>query len=399
MAGEGRVGGPLQGIAVLDLSAYIAGPYCCSLLADLGADVIKVEPPSGDTLRQYPSTLESENRAFLGVNRSKLGIVIDLKKLEGLEVLKRLVSKTDVLVHNFRPSVPARLKINYEALRLVKPDLIYCSLSGYGGTGPMARKAGYDQVLQSITGICASQGKGKAEPEIVYGSVVDFYAASLLSNAVCAALYHRARTGEGQALELSLLGAALAMQSARFVWAEGEARAIDRDMRSGGVTGIHPCADGTYLYLSANTPNFWKALCRVIEEDQLFDNPEYATVKQRAKKADEIVPKLRAALKRRTARQWEDLFGDEVPCGAVRPMEDMFDHPQVLEQGYVARLDHPQSGAYRAFSGAFRFAASEKPEAFSAPQKGQHTSAILAKHGYNQAEIDRLLKSGAIEGR
>lgn len=189
IAGQVRTGGPLHGIMVLDLSAYIAGPYCCSLLADLGADVIKVEPPAGDILRQYPSTLASESRAFLGVNRSKRGIVIDLKNPEGLTVLKRLVSQADVLVHNFRPSVPGRLGIDYGALRTTKPDLIYCALSGYGTTGPLAEKAGYDQVLQSITGICAFQGQGKSEPEIVYGSVVDFYAAALLSNAVCAALF------------------------------------------------------------------------------------------------------------------------------------------------------------------------------------------------------------------
>lgn len=399
MTDDVRVGGPLHGVTVLDLSAYIAGPYCCSLLADLGAEVIKVEPPSGDTLRQYPSTLEKESRAFLGVNRSKLGIVIDLKKPEGIGVLKRLVFQTDVLVHNFRPSVPGRLGIGYETLRSVRPDLIYCTLSGYGPTGPLAEKAGYDQVLQSITGICTFQGQGKSEPEIVYGSVVDFYAAALLSNAVCAALYHRARTGEGQALDVSLLGASLAMQATRFVWAEGEPRNISRDMRSGGVTGIHPCAEGTYLYLSANTPHFWKALCRLIGENHLFENPEYATVKQRAKKAQEIVPELRAALQSCTARQWEELFGEEVPCGAVRPIEDMFDHPQTLEQGYVTQLDHPQLGSYRSFAGAFKFGTLARPVAFSAPEKGQHTRTVLEKHGFDGGEIDRLLKCGAVESR
>lgn len=398
MRSEARTGGPLRGVTVLDLSAYIAGPYCCSLLADLGAKVIKVEPPSGDTLRQYPSTLDSESRAFLGVNRSKLGIVVDLKKPEGLEVLKRLVTKADVLVHNFRPSVPDRLGIGYDALRSINAGLIYCTLSGYGATGPLAEKAGYDQVLQSITGISAFQGRGKSAPEIVYGSVVDFYAAALLSNAVCAALYHRVRTGQGQALDVSLLGAALAMQATRFVWADGEPRNVERDMRSGGVTGIHPCAEGTHLYLSANTPHFWKALCRLIGENHLSENPQYATVKQRAKKAHEIVPTLRAALQRRTAPQWEEMFGDEVPCGAVRPIEDMFDHPQVLEQGYVTHLRHQELGTYRAFSGAFRFGATQKPAAFAAPCKGQHTRSVLEAHGFDAGEIDRLLQCAAIEG-
>jgi crotonobetainyl-CoA:carnitine CoA-transferase CaiB-like acyl-CoA transferase len=169
--------GPLSGIRVLDLSAYIAGPYGCSLLADLGAEVIKVEPPAGDTLRQYPSTLEPEARAFLGTNRSKLGIVLDLKQLEGQQALLRLVEAADVLVHNFRPSVPVRLGIEYERLRKLNPRLIYCALTGYGETGPLKDKAGYDQVLQSLTGLCTFQGP-PGTPEIVLGSIVDFYAAS-----------------------------------------------------------------------------------------------------------------------------------------------------------------------------------------------------------------------------
>ncbi len=150
--------GPLSGVRVLDLSSYIAGPYACTLLADLGADVVKIESPDGDTLRKYPSTLAAESRAFLGVNRGKRGLALDLKKPEGLAVLKRLVAKADVLVHNFRPSVPPRLGIDYASLRSVNPRLVHCALSGYGETGPLREKAGYDQVLQALTGMCAMQG-------------------------------------------------------------------------------------------------------------------------------------------------------------------------------------------------------------------------------------------------
>ena len=247
--------GPLGGVRVLDLSAYIAGPYGCSLLADLGAEVIKVEPPNGDTLRQYPSTLEQESRAFLGTNRSKLGIVLDLKKPEAQEVLLRMVETADVLVHNFRSSVPARLGIDYRRLRARNPHLIYCALTGYGETGPLRDKAGYDQVLQSLTGICTLQGP-PGQPKIVYGAVVDYYAASLIACGVTAALYNRKRTGEGQYVGVSLLGSALAMQSGRFIWADGEGREVGRDMSSGGITGIHPTKEGD-IYISANTPHFW----------------------------------------------------------------------------------------------------------------------------------------------
>ena len=383
---------------VIDLSAYIAGPYGCTLLADMGADVVKIEPPSGDTLRQYPSTLEAEGRAFLGVNRSKRGMTLDLKSPDGISILKRLLRDTDVLVHNFRPSVPPRLGIDYDALRAIKPDLIYCALTGYGDTGPLAGKAGYDQVLQSITGICSLQGDGKSGPEIVYGSVVDFYAASLLSNAVCAALFHRERTGKGQALGVSLLGAALAMQATRFVWADNEGRDVGRDMRSGGVTGIHPCAAGTNIYVSANTPHFWKALCERIGDPAMAANPDYETVRKRAARADEIVTRLRAALRKHTALEWEAIFGEEVPCGAVRAIEDIFDFPQVLEQGYVAHLSHPRVGGYRALSGAFQFGDGENPAPFGAPAQGQHTDAILSEYGYTPDEIAAFRRSGTVAG-
>ena len=146
----GQARGPLSGVRVLDLSAYIAGPYGCTLLADMGADVIKIEPPVGDNLRKYPSTLAAESRAFLGVNRSKRGLVLDLKKSEGLQVLHKLLESADVLVHNFRPSVPARLGIAYEQFQATHPRLIYCVVNGYGETGPLKDNAGYDQVLSLI---------------------------------------------------------------------------------------------------------------------------------------------------------------------------------------------------------------------------------------------------------
>src|SRR4051812_31596995 len=252
--------GPLTGIRVLDLSAYIAGPYGCALLADMGAEVIKIEPPAGDNLRKYPSTLASESRAFLGVNRSKRGVVLDLKQPQDLQRLLALVRGADVLVHNFRPNVPPRLGIAYEQLRAIHPRLVYCAVTGYGEDGPLKEKAGYDQVLQTMTGMCALQGRAEGPPEILYGSVVDYYAASLVAGGVSAALYEREKSGEGQYVGVSLLRSALAMQSARMVWAQDEPREVGRDMRSGGITGIHPTRDG-YLYISANTPHFWEALC------------------------------------------------------------------------------------------------------------------------------------------
>lgn len=364
----GRTGapGPLSGVRVLDLSAYIAGPYGCTLLADQGADVLKIEPPDGDNLRKYPSTLQAESRAFLGVNRSKQGMTLDLKKPHGFATLLKLVRETDVLVHNFRPSVPKRLGISYEQLSFVNPRLIYCAVTGYGETGPMKDKAGYDQVLQTMTGMCALQGKRGGAPEIIYGSVVDYYAAALLAAGVSSALYERERSGLGQFVGVSLLRSALTMQSARMIWAEGESLDIGRDMRSGGVTGIHPTREG-HIYISANTPRFWKALCDKTGLQMLEQNERYDTVRKRADHANEIVPHLHAALTRHSAVEWEALFGDEVPCAAALRVEDMFDHPQVLAEDMVGDIEHPVIGRYRGVTRPIKFGRTPGPDPFAAP--------------------------------
>lgn len=366
--------GPLAGVRVLDLSAYIAGPYGCTLLADQGADVIKIEPPGGDNLRQYPSTLVTESRAFLGVNRSKRGIVLDLKCAHDHAALLKMVRDADVLVHNFRPSVPARLGIDHERLNLVNPRLIYCAVTGYGEDGPMRDKAGYDQVLQTMTGMCALQGKRGGPPEVIYGSVVDYYAAALLAAGVSSALYERERSGLGQFVGVSLLRSALTMQSARMIWAEGESLDIGRDMRSGGVTGIHPTREG-YIYISANTPRFWKALCERTGLD-LHDDERFDTVRKRAEHHALIVPRLHEALSTRTALEWESIFGDDVPSAAARRIEDMFDHPQVAAEGMIATFEHPVVGKYRGVTHPVKFGRTPGPEPFAAPVLGQHGNEV-----------------------
>ncbi|MEV8520997.1 CoA transferase [Dyella marensis] len=374
----GAARGPLHGIRVLDLSAYIAGPYGCTLLADQGADVLKIEPPGGDNLRQYPSTLPSESRAFLGVNRSKRGMVLDLKNPADHAVLLRLVRDADVLVHNFRPNVPKRLGIDFDQLTAINPRLIYCAVTGYGESGPMRDKAGYDQVLQTMTGMCALQGKRGGPPEIIYGSVVDYYAAALLAAGVSSALYERERSGLGQFVGVSLLRAALTMQSARLIWADGESLDIGRDMRSGGVTGIHPTADG-HIYISANTPRFWRALCEKTGLHALAEDPRYDTVRKRAEHAAEILPQLHEALAARPAMAWEALFGDEVPSAAARRIEDMFEHPQVLAEGIVGTIEHPVVGRYHGVAQSIKFGRTPGPEPFAAPMLGQHTDEVKGK--------------------
>ena len=367
-------GGPLAGVRVLDLSAYIAGPYGCTLLADQGAEVIKIEPPVGDNLRKYPSTLPTESRAFLGVNRSKRGLMLDLKDPQDKQRLLALVQSADVLVHNFRPSVPERLGIAYEQLKPLNPRLIYCAVTGFGEQGPLKDKAGYDQVLQTMTGMCTLQGAAGGPPEILYGSVVDYYAAAMVASGVTSALYEREKSGLGQSVGVSLLRSALAMQSARMIWAENEGRDVGRDMRSGGITGIHPTREG-YLYISANTPHFWQALCEKTGLQALLCE-RYDSVRKRAAHQAEIVPRLHAALTHRSALEWEQLFGEEVPCAAARAVEDMFDFPQVQAADMVQVYEHPVVGTYRGFTRAVTFSRTPGPAGFAAPTLDQHGEAL-----------------------
>jgi formyl-CoA transferase len=387
--------GPLAGVRVLDLSAYIAGPYGCTLLADLGASVIKIEAPQGDMLRQFPSSLAGESRFFLGANRGKRALALDLKAPEGLAILHRMVGQADVLVENFRPSVPARLGIDYPRLKKLNPRLIYCGLTGYGDRGPLSEKGGFDQVLQCLTGMAVFQGGGPDKPQLVLGSVLDYFTAALVAYGVAAALFHRERSGVGQYLSLSLLRSALTIQAGRFVWADSEGRDVARDSGTGGLTGIHPTKEGA-LYISVHSNHFFAALCELIGRPELAQDPRCVSMRSRAAHTAELVPEVRAALAARTARQWEEIFGERVPCAAVRPIEDMFDHPQVIAEDLVATLDHPAVGRYRTMTKPIRFDETPGPPPTAAPIFGQHSDEILALYGYSPEEIAGLRERGVV---
>jgi formyl-CoA transferase len=185
------------------------------------------------------------------------------------------------------------------------------------------------------------------------------------------------------------------MQSGRFIWADHEDREVGRDMRSGGITGTYSTMEG-YIYISANTPHFWQSLCELVGLPELAQNPSYNTVRKRAERAAEIVPGIRAALLCRTALEWEKLFGGRVPCGAIRPIEDMFDHPQVLAEGLVAAFEHPAVGRYRGMANPINFSATPCADPFAAPALGQHTAEVLARYGYSEQELRRLRELGVI---
>lgn len=387
----------LEGIVVLDLTAYLAGPYGCALLGDVGADVIKIEPPGGDNVRNYPSSLDGENRTFLGVNRNKRSIVLDLKHPEGLDAFYRLVEKADVVVHNFRPAVPRRLGIDYETLRLRRPDLIYCSFTGYGESenGPFRDHPGFDTMLQCFTGLAAAQGvwTGAGQPQILANSIVDYYSASMVTIAILSALVHRLRTGEGQHVKASLLRSAISLQSGLFVWAESEPRDIQRTWGQ-SYSGIYPAKEG-HVYLQATTHSFWKNLCEYLGFPQLGVDPRYDTLVKRNALKDEIRPLIRDALVQRTALEWERLLLGKVPCVAVRSREDMFDHPQALAEAIVVEHDHPKVGKYKSLGKAVEMGVGHKPTT-RAPMLGEHTDEVLTQFAFADDEITALWAKGAV---
>jgi crotonobetainyl-CoA:carnitine CoA-transferase CaiB-like acyl-CoA transferase len=380
---------------VLDFSTYIAAPYGCTLLADLGADVIKIEAPQGDPVRQYPSTLKNESRAYVGLNRNKSNLVLDLKRADALKVVDRLVKASDVLVHNFRPSVPERLGLGWDRLHTLNKRLIYCAVSGYGERGPLKDRPGFDQVLQSMTGMSRCQGTPETGPQIVWGSVVDYYTSSMVAFSVAAALYERERSGRGQKIGLSLLQSALTMQSARLVWADGEPREVDRDFRSLGTTSIYPTAQG-WLYVTTTADHFWQAFCEIAGLPELAKDPRYRTTRERARHSAELVPVIARVLKTRTAEEWEVLFGDRVPSAVARGVEDAFDLPQVQAEGLMARMQHPSLGSYLGVHCPASFSDTPSRPPSAAPLWGQHSAEVLAGVGFSESEIRELIDSGTV---
>ena len=378
---------------MLDLTQYLAGPYGCTLLGDVGADIIKIEPPGGDRCRHYPSSLSEENRTFLGANRNKRSIVLDLKRPEGLDAFYRLVEQADVVVHNFRPSVPQRLGIDYATLRSRRPDLIYCSFTGYGENegGPLRDHPGFDTMLQCFTGLAAMQG-GDGVPQILNGSIVDYHSSSMVAIAILSALIHRLRTGEGQHVSASLLQSAISLQAGQFIWAEGEPRDIER-WWGVGYSGIYPTKEG-YIYLQATTPAFWKNLCKHLGFPQLAEDPRYDTHVKRTALKDDIKPLIRQGLMQRTALEWEQLMLGEVPSIAVRGIGDMFDHPQLLAEGLVVEHEHPTVGRYRTMGKAVKMGVGDRPTT-RAPMLGEHTDEVLSRFGFQKNEIAALRAKGA----
>ena len=389
----------LEGVRVIDQTQVMAGPMCTMLLADMGADVIKVEPPGGEHMRQGELEIAPGVAApFLAVNRGKRSLALDLKHPDGLAVARRLARAADVLVESFRPGVAARLGLEYPALRDANPRLVYCSVSAFGQAGPLAERPGLDPVVQCYGGLAWEQGiADDAAPVLVRGSLVDYYTGSLAAAGILLALLGRARTGAGQYLETSLLDGVLAMQAGRLFWAEArEPREAVRDLLGDRVSRIYPTRDG-YVYLYVELPKFWEGLCRTLGFEAWLADPRLQTMVGRHTHKTELIAAITERLAVRSAAEWETRFeAADVPCTRIRSIPEMLEDAQARANGTLATATHPAFGLVRFLGVPVRLSETPGTPPGPPPGVGEHADAILVEAGYTPEEVARLRTVGVI---
>ena len=390
----------LEGIRVLDLTQIMAGPFCTMLLADLGAEVIKIENPRGgdDSRRMAPPYYNMESAAFIAMNRNKYGIAVDIRSAPGKEVLWRLIERADVLVENFRPGTMARLGFGYEAVHAQYPALVYCSISGFGQTGPYRERGGFDLVAQAMSGVLSVTGSPD-EPAKVGVPISDLNAGLYASHAILAALLSRARTGEGQYIDTSLFEAALAYT----LWESNEYHATGTAPRRLGTAHrlsapyqVFATENGWIAIGAANQRN-WELLARAIKRPDLLENPQFATNADRMSHLGELVETLTATLKTRTTEAWLTVFEQAgVPCGPVLTLDEVYSDPQVKARAMDIELDHPVAGHIHAIGFPVKYSSTPGQMYRPAPVLGQHTLAILESLGYNQEQRHQLETDGIV---
>ncbi|MCU0896581.1 MAG: CoA transferase [Burkholderiales bacterium] len=394
--------GPLAGLKVIELAQIMAGPTCGMLLADMGADVIKVEKiPGGDDSRGYAEpSVNGESAPFMAMNRNKRSIAVDLKKEGGKEVVRRLVADADVVTENYRKGTMEKLGIGYEALRAINPRLIYCSISGYGRTGPYADKGGFDLIAQGFAGIMSITGEPGGPPAKSGTSIADINAGILAALGVVSAYVHRLKTGEGQLVDTSLMEAAV--QQTYWHAATFFATGV-----SPGPTGsahiltapyqAFPTADGWINVGGANQPN-WERIARMLGAPGLIDDPRFRTNTDRMANLPALAETLGALFKRRTTAQWlAELDAAGIPAGRVNTVGEMLADPQVAAREMVVETEHPVAGRTRALGLPIKFSATPGAVRRPAPLFGQHTREVLHEAGFGADEIERLLGDGAVK--
>ncbi len=394
--------GPLAGMRVLELAQIMAGPTCGMLLADMGADVIKVEKlPGGDDARGYREPrVNGESAPFLVLNRNKRGIALNLKHAAGREVLLKLVERADVLTENFRKGTLEKLGLGYDVLAQVNPGLIYCAISGYGRTGPWADKGGFDLIAQGFAGLMSITGEPGGPPAKTGNSVADINGGILAALGIAAAYAHKLKTGQGQVVDTSLMEAALQQTywHAAIWFATGG---------TPGPTGsahiltapyqAFRTADGWINIGGANQTN-WERIAEVLGHPEWRDDPRFATNSARMENLPALVEQMNAVLVTRSQAQWVEAFDAAgVPVGPVHSVGEALSHPQTLARGMVVALDHPRAGATQALGCPIHFSATPTAITRPSPLLGEHTRELLREHGYDDAAVDALVREGVVE--
>jgi crotonobetainyl-CoA:carnitine CoA-transferase CaiB-like acyl-CoA transferase len=386
---------------VLDLTRVLAGPFCSMILSDMGAEVIKVEEPGkGDDTRGWPPFLQGESTYFMSVNRGKRSLTLDLKPPAGQDVLRKLVRKSDVLLENFRPGTMERLGFGYKALAKLNPKLVYCSISGFGESGPEASRAGYDLVVQAESGIMDITGFADGPPVKVGTSIADLVAGMSAAHGVTLALLARHRTKRGPKVEISMLDAmaALLTYQAGIYFGTGQRPARRGNQHPSIVPYEVFRAADAYLTLGVANDSLWERCCRALERPDLVTDPRFDTVAKRVQQRDTLVPLLNEILGARTADEWLKRFeAAGVPAGRIKTVPEVCESEHLKARGMIVPLSHPTAGEFRVMGVPIRLHGTPGAAAGSPPRLGEHTDAVLRRVvGLDARAIAKLRAEGVV---
>lgn len=394
--------GPLEGIRVLDLTTVVMGPYATSVLADYGADVIKIEPPGGDVMRKSgPMRHPDMGHFYLAMGRNKRSVVLDLKKPQGLQVLLRMVADADVLVYNIRPQAMARLGLSYEALRKVNPRLVYAGAYGFSQKGPYAARPAYDDLIQGMCGLpWLSHAAGAEQPRYAPMVVVDRTVGLQLCTAITSALVYRARTGRGQRVDVPMFEGMLSvvlgehLAGRQFVPDQGPVgyqRSLARDRRP------YRTRDG-YLCVLVYNDRQWRSFFDAIGRPEVFEQDErFHTQNSRLTHIDHVYGYLSEVLATRTTAEWLELFARaDLPAARMYSIDDILTDEHVLATGFVRTVEHPSEGALRVTAIPTEWSESVPENRHHAPQLGENTVEVLQEFGYSGEQIERLHADGVV---
>ncbi|HEV7167922.1 MAG TPA: CaiB/BaiF CoA-transferase family protein [Micrococcaceae bacterium] len=395
-------GSALQDLLVLDLTRILSGPFATMTLADLGADVIKIEQPGqGDDTRQWGPPFQGEEAAyFLAVNRNKRSLAVDLKSPEGLAAVRRLALKADVIVENFRPGTAARLGLGYEELSRENPGLVFASISGYGQTGPDAHRPGYDAIAQARSGIMSVTGEMDGPPVRVGVSSADLVAGMWATIGILAALHEKQRTGRGQWVDISLLDGSVSWLTyvSSGYFASGS---VPRRYGSAHPTIAPYQAFGTsdgFVMVAVGNDSLWRKFAAALDREDLLADERFSKNPSRVANRDILIPLIEEAMLTRTTTEWVNVLDEAgVPVGPIQTVDQAVQDPQVLARGMVAELQHPRAGALKVVGCPVRLTRTPPTMRTAPPVLGQHTDEVLASLGFNPEDIASLRTSGAVQ--